>query len=640
MRKQKSRHTALDAEEILVDSVSALAGTEYAGQRLERPLSLFSVLLIFTVMGLGMLYLLVRAADLQIANGAEFLLRAEANRFVDRLVLAPRGIIRDRFGVPLVENIPFFEVVFERDHFLGSGADIDETLGKVKRVLGIDDATLMDRGLPKDINPRTLPERVVIANDIPPEDFIQDAPHLQAIPGIAVYENFRRMYRDPTAVAHLIGYVGRASTKDILNDPLLSHAESIGKQGIEASYDRMLRGQNGRHVIEVNATGNVTPFALRDDPVAGADLELTVDFELQQHIYATLMHHTAGERAASAVALDPTSGAVRGLVSIPSFDANRFSGGLTQREFDAVLNDPLKPLFNRAIAGTFPSGSVIKPFIATAALNEQVIDPDRVVVTHGYLDIPNPYDVTRTSRFLDWRNHGPVNLSRALAVSSNVYFYIVGGGYQSERGLGIQRIKEYLGRFGFGSVLGIDIPGEQAGAVPDPDIKAAREPENPVWRVGDTYNVSIGQGGLLVTPLQITAAAASVANGGTLWRPYIVAAAVAPDGTILERRVPEPIRVAIADTNAFSEVRKGMREAVTAGTAGRLSDLPVRVAAKTGTAQTGKSRRPHAWVSAYLPADNPELVVTVMVEHAGEGATVAMPIMREILEWYAYHRMQ
>lgn len=639
MRRKTSQHTTLETEEILVDSVSVLGETEYTERSLERPLSTFSAFLILGVMGLGMLYLLARAANLQIANGAEFLHRAEKNRFVERLVLAPRGIIRDRFGAPLVENVPFFEIVFERDRFLDSGAGIGRTIEEIERVLDIDETTLAGRGLSKNGDVRTFPERVLIADDIPPEEFIEQAPLLQTIPGIAVYESFRRIYHDPAAVAHLIGYVGRASAEDMLRDPSLSNAEFVGKQGIEASYDHALRGQNGRHVSEVDATGGVTPFVLRNDPTAGQDLELTVDFEFQRHIYKTLEHHTTGAHAASVVALDPTTGAVRGLVSVPPFDANQFSGGLTQQEFDAVINNPLKPLFNRSIAGTFPSGSVIKPFIATAALNEKIIDPDRVIITHGYLDIPNPYDAAKTSRFLDWRNHGPVDLGRALAMSSNVYFYILGGGYQGERGLGIQRIKEYLARFGFGSALGIDIPGERSGLIPDPDTKAVREPDNPTWRIGDTYNVSIGQGGLLVTPLQVTAAVASVANGGTLWRPYIVAATTAEDGTTLERRVPEPIRTQIADADAFAEVREGMREAVTSGTAGRLADIPIRVAAKTGTAQTGTRQKPHAWVSAYLPADNPQLAVTVMIEHAGEGATVAIPIMREILEWYAYHRL-
>jgi penicillin-binding protein 2 len=231
-----------------------------------------------------------------------------------------------------------------------------------------------------------------------------------------------------------------------------------------------------------------------------------------------------------------------------------------------------------------------------------------------------------------------VDFYDAIAYSANVYFYTVGGGYRDQPGLGIGRIRRYAASFGLGSRLGIDLPGEKPGLVPDPEWKKIAEPNDPDWRIGDTYNVSIGQGGMSVTPLQMVSLTAAIANGGTLWRPYLVEKVRDPDGKTLERHTAEEIRTGLAKKETLQRVVAGMKKTVTVGTARLLAQVPVPVAAKTGTAQNVPGKPPHAWVTAFAPADDPEIAVVVMVEHAGEGATVAVPITNEILKWYFSHR--
>ena len=235
---------------------------------------------------------------------------------------------------------------------------------------------------------------------------------------------------------------------------------------------------------------------------------------------------------------------------------------------------------------------------------------------------------------MDWRKHGWVNFYDAIAVSANVYFYMIGGGYQGQKGLGIERIKKYAAAFGLGSVLGIDLPGEKSGFIPDPSTKNRVDPQDPTWRLGDTYNVSIGQGGVGVTPLQIASVTATIANGGILYQPRVVAAVLDKYKQVVKKTAPRIIRRNIVSQESLNEVKKGMRQTVLSGTARLLSDVPVAVGAKTGTAQIGKNQLPHAWVTAFAPMENPEIAIAVMVEHAGEGATVAVPITNEILKWY------
>lgn len=622
---------------------SALTATDPARAletRMERPLENRSLFWFLAVVICVIGYLAARSFSLQVISGGNLFAQSQENRFASRTLFAPRGIIRDRRGVALVENVPSLGLIFDRERFIAEKGDMPRLIADLSLLLGKPKEFFEELGFMHDGGMDAIPHTAFIARGLTREEIVAVAPHLINLPGIEVFEGFHRRYRDPEAFSHLLGFVGRVSAEDLEAAPELAGEETIGKNGIELFYDASLRGSAGKKIVEVDSRGAETRFRLTEPPRQGATLSLTISGGLQEKAYDLIRGYTEMQKGASVVVIDPASGAVRALVSSPGFDANRFGNGMPQKEFSAILTNPLKPLFNRAVSGEFPSGSTIKPVIAGAALQERLVDPDKKIYDPGYLDIPHPYRPGEYSRFVGWKpgGHGWVNFYDALAYSVNVYFYMIGGGHKEQKGLGIERIKRYAESFGLGSLLGIDLPGEKPGSLPDPEAKKKTEPDNPDWRIGDTYNVSIGQGGLRATPLQMASLAAALANGGTLWTPYILDTVRDADGKIVEQRTPRPIREHILRPDAFGAVAQGMRGTVAYGTARLLQQVPVPVAAKTGTAQSAPGKKPHGWVIAYAPAEEPEVAIAVMVEHAGEGATVAVPITTELLKWYFSHR--
>lgn len=634
---KKRTKILIDLNEILADSTSAFWQGEHSEGKLERPLGRLSSIMFLLLAGGVFSVLIFHAAILQIKRGDELFLRSEENRFFVRTILAPRGIIYDSSQKPFVKNVPSFGILFEREEFMKrGGSDSASLIEKLRIILGEDKSVLLSLDFLKKDAIASLPLSLVIAREVSFEDAIAIAAHAEELPGIAVFEGFRREYVDPFAYSHLIGFVGRTSQEDLGQRPHLLPDVVTGKNGIESMYDDILLGTQGKKIVEMDSFGKESRFKFIEKPKEGKSIVITVDRELESAAYEIFDRYIQHRRAGSVVILDSSSGAVRALVSYPGFDSNKFGIALAPEEFERVLNDPLKPLFNRTISGEFPAGSTIKPLIAAAALEEGIIDPNKRIYDEGFIEIPNPYNSREVSVFKDWKKHGWVDFYDALAVSANVYFYMIGGGFEDQKGLGIRTIKRYAEKFGLGSRLGIDFPGEKPGVFPDPEIKAALEPHDPAWRVGDTYNASIGQGGVKVTPLQIASLIAAIANGGTLMRPFILDEVRDENGAVEMKIAPERIRENLVSEEALRHVKLGMRRAVTFGTAGRLSNLPVEVAAKTGTAQTG-SGKPHAWVVGFAPYENPEIAFAVMVEHAGEGTTEAMPIARDILEWYFTH---
>lgn len=660
---------ALDPDEILVDSVSALKSGDILESKIEKPISRLSSILFLALIGIGFIYLVARAAALQVASGDEFFARSQENRFVVRSLFPPRGSITDRWGNALVDNIASFGLVFEKEEFskalrdavtenracAASGensnnqapncpvfvetnpsAALRSTVEKLGGILGKDSAFFADLGFSADYEVNRLPSRIIISQDVPVETVVSIASHLDELPGVQVTEHYRREYKYPLALSHLLGYTAKISDEDLKARPEMRDEQTIGKSGIEAYYDSLLRGKSGKKIIEVNSKGHETQFKLTQQPEDGTPLRLAIDGDLQETAYEILDSYIGGKKGASVVMMDPRTGAIRALVSYPGFDGNKFGTGISSEEFQTVVKNPLTPLFNRSVAGEFPSGSTFKPLMAAAALQERVIDPLKSIYDEGYIEIPNPFRPGEVSTFRDWKKHGWVNMYDAIAESANVYFYTIGGGYKDQQGLGIDRIKKYASAFGFGSTLGIDLPGERPGFIPDPETKKTTDPNNPIWRIGDTYNVSIGQGGFRATPLQIASLTATVANGGTLYTPHILDSVLDKKGNVVKKTELHSIRTGMVDPDNLTIVRDAMRKTVTSGTARMLNDLPVTAGAKTGTAQTGGGA-PHAWITAFAPFENPEIAITVMVEHAGEGATVAGPITREILNWYFTH---
>lgn len=624
-------------DEILADSVSVLGSSYGEESKMERSLGRSPYFLFLGIMGAGAAYLLLQAGFLEIAQGEKFFAASEENRFLTRPIFSQRGMIYDRNGEALVENRPSFGILFEKEKFFNEQGDVLQLLGKLSEILRKPREFFYEAGFPEKGDLDSLPQQFVVMQDAAPEEVMALAARSEFLPGIQIFESFRRQYRDPYAMSHLLGFLGKISAEDLHTRPELRREEMIGKNGVEAFYDESLRGRAGRKIVETDALGRETRFKLVEEPQAGSNLRLTLDGQLQKVSYETVKNYTGENHGASVVILDPRDGAVLSLVSFPGFDSNSFGYSLSRKDFENIVRSPLKPFFNRAVSGEFPSGSTIKPLIAAAALEEKIIEPEERIYDEGYIAIPNPYRPGEETRFLDWKKHGWINLYDALAQSANVYFYMIGGGYRDQKGLGIERIKKYAAAFGLGSRLGIDIPGEKEGFIPDPESKKILEPEDPVWRVGDTYNVSIGQGGVKVTPLQMASLTAALANGGKLFRPHVLEAVLDERGNIVRKVTPEILRENIISQESLRRVVKGMRQTVTSGTARLLSGLPVAAAAKTGTAQVG-NKPPHAWVTVFAPLENPEIAITVMVEHAGEGATAAVPITRDILQWYFQNR--
>jgi len=362
-----------------------------------------------------------------------------------------------------------------------------------------------------------------------------------------------------------------------------------------------------------------------------------LDFGLQEKIEVELSKalKNSGTKKGIAIALDPKTGGVLALVSIPSFDNNIFSQKVSEEEWEELKNDPEKPLFNRAISGIgYPTGSTIKPLIATAALEEKIIWPQKSINCQGEIVVENPwYDPEHPELaqkewvYHDWTVHGLTNMKGAIAESCNIYFYTVGGGHRGFEGLGPEKIIKWLELFNWGKTTGIDLPGEGKGILPEIDRD---------WRLGNTYHLSIGQGAFSITPLQVVTAFSAIANGGTLYKPVI-----AKEIWDLNKNVVAKIESQILRENFIKEenleiVREGMRQAVTSpsGSAFILNSLPVSCATKTGTAQTAKEDVYHSWVSVFAPYEEPEIVLTIMVEEVPGLQVVVLPIVKEVLNWY------
>ena len=638
-RRNKKEESAFDPDEILFDSVSMLRSDYMPEGRLEKPIERIYAFLFLGILAIGVSYLFYRAGVLQIRESEAYLTKSQGNRFLTRSLYPPRGVIVDRYGDVLVDNSPSFGVRISKKGFLKAGDDLRALREELSRLLGKPEEYFFEIGFPRDDRSEHLPEILVVTQDIPPDQFLRIAYAIHELPGVEVFENFKRVYEEPYAAAHVIGYLGKPTEGDLVQNPETAPDDLIGKSGVESYYDSILRGEKGKKIVETDALGHETRYKLVENSKPGASLELTIDAKLQDVAYRVFSSYIGTSKAGSVTALNPNTGEVLALVSYPSFDSNLFSGSLSSKDYNLILANSLNPFVNRPIAGEYAPGSTIKPMFASAALVEGVVkDKLKKIYDPGYIDIPNPFDPSKPTRFVDWRPHGWINFYDAIAFSANVYFYIVGGGTEGVPGLGIERLERYARAFGFGSRLGIDLYGEKEGLFPNPQWKEIAEPENPIWRIGDTYNTSIGQGGVKATPLQIASMTSVIANSGTLWKPYVMKVTRGTDGQIIQEGKPTAIRINIIPASMLDEVKKGMRQGVVSGTVERLATLPVPAAAKTGTAQIGGKGAPHAWVTVMAPVDDPEIVLTVMIENAGSGVTSVVPIARDILEWYFTHR--
>ncbi len=550
---------------------------------------------------------------------------------------AQRGIIFDRFNNPLVKNLPAFRLNLKLVELFKDKKEQLSTIKTLERVLYLPPNYIEDLIKEVDLEKQNS---VTIINQLSIDQVIK-VKNLN-LPAVQIEDDFKRQYPDGEVLSHLIGYTGPVDKNDIKNNSLLSFNDIVGKSGLEAYYDKELRGEDGEILSYKNVKGEIIDNKLLKNSTPGYQLYSTIDTEFQSYFFTRLKQQleNLGKQAGVGIAINPQNGEILALVSLPSFDNNKIKTEL--------LIDPNKPFFNRAISGNYSPGSTIKPLLALAALKENIITPEKEIFSPGYLEIPNPFYPDKPSRFLDWKRHGWVDLYSAIARSSNVYFYTIGGGFGDIKGLGIEKLKEYWQKFGLGKKTGVDLPSEGKGFLPDPQTKENNGGE--IWRIGDTYNVSIGQGDLLVTPLQLINYITAIANGGKIYQPFVVKKILSEDGRIIKEVNPQVIEDYSLNTEAIKNVQQGMMDAVRKcyGTANLLADLPFSVAAKTGTTQIENNAKINAFFVGYLPAEalakagaplDKQVAVLVLIENAREGSLNAVPVAKDVLRWYYENRI-
>ena len=573
------------------------------------------------------MFILIAAvsAFLIIQKGETYVSRAEGNSSRVFPATPQRGLIYSSDGKILAQNEEYFDLYVlatEMPHGKEAEGELRQLSRDLGGVLEADVESIYQKFLRAQEG--TFSEFAFVKG-LTDRELAELDQYIRRFSFFEVRQAFRRRYPDDISLAHVIGYTGEVSSAEMALGKYM-RGTRIGKMGIEAYYDEILRGEEGIFIKKINSRGQIFSEILYEEPKPGKDIVVHLNAEVQEETYKILKRHMRALDidAAVAILLNPQNGAIISLVSIPSFTANLFEEGITHADFESLIADPNKPLFNRAVSGEYPSGSTIKPIIAAAALQEDTVTPDFLIYSAGSIEVPSVYNSEVVYTFRDWKAHGWTDMRKAIADSVNVYFYTIGGGYKETTGLGIRKLEEYLQKFGWGSTLGIDLPGEAQGLIPTPKWKKATKGEN--WYIGDTYLTSIGQGGILTTPLQIAVSTAVFANGGVLFAPSLVSHISG------EKVAADIIRENFIDWDNITIVREGMRRAVETGSSKFLASLPYSVAGKTGTAQTGRARN-HAWFTGFAPYDNPEVVVTVLLEE-GEKSDFAVRAAREILETY------
>ncbi|HEY4515429.1 MAG TPA: penicillin-binding transpeptidase domain-containing protein [Candidatus Paceibacterota bacterium] len=440
-----------------------------------------------------------------------------------------------------------------------------------------------------------------------------------------------RAYTKRNGMAHVLGYLGKPDTLDLALGLVLDPDSRIGKNGVEKQYDDTLRGQVGMKYQEVDSKGGISSERISIQPKDGQQLKLSIDARVEEMLYNTIKS-VADEReftGGAGVIMDVNSGEVLAITSYPEFPLALLSGTTTDNSINDIFKDSRTPFVNRAISGLYAPGSIVKPIMAVAALAENIIDPYRQILSTGALEIPNPYNPGVVTTFKDWKAHGLVDMRQAIAVSSNVYFYEIGGGFQNQRGLGIANINEYTAMFGLGRLSQIDLPGELSGNVPSPEWKKDLfNGEN--WVLGDTYHTAIGQYGFQVTPLQMARAIGAIANNGKLLNPKIV-----------QINTGNPVRYEVINvaTSTFQVIREGMRLAVEVGTAKALDVPYTKIAAKTGTAELGTTKsKVNSWVEGFFPLDNPRYSFAIVMERGNVGNVIgAAAVARNLFDQMAVY---
>lgn len=587
--------------------------------------------------------LLAQLAQLQLIQGSRYQALADGNRVRQTVLRAPRGAIYDRNGTLLARNVANFDLVAVPARMPKKPQDRDLVYAKLSQILRkpIEDIrSLVEK------DGRQSPSPVLIQPNVERDVALSIEENINQLQGINLDTNPVREYVDQGYLAHFLGYTGRVSAEDLKTHPTYQQTDYIGKLGIERAYENDLRGQDGAEQTEVDSTGKPIKVLASKDASPGNSLRLSIDFGLEKVMAESLTKYmtAAGSTRAAGVAMNPKTGEILAAVNLPTYDTNLFARGIKQAEYSALVANTDRPLFNKVAAGGYPIGSTIKPMVSAIALQEGVITPSTTINDTGKIDVANIYDPSIVYTFKGWKPEGLglVNVYRAISFSSDVFFYYIGGGYKDFKGLGAARLLKYYDLFGFGRKTGLDSGDEAIGYVPTPEKRKQQTGEE--WGTGNTYNISIGQDDLRVSPLQLAVALSAFANGGKIMQPHMVSAVVDQHGAVVREVKPQVAREGFISQANIDIVNQGMRLTVLEGTGccSMNREVPVPVSGKTGTAETssegfdGKNPRtkPHAWFEAFAPSDNPEILVVALVENSGEGAEFALPAVRDTLKWY------
>lgn len=614
-KRIRSKQLEIEPEEIFWDAITRKKGDDVFKKKIEVPLTQKTLKGLWLVFLFSLIFILVRVFQFQILNHQELAVLAQKNKFAITSLEAQRGVIYDRNFEQLVFNRHSFNLIAKKSDFPADENEKRQLFEKIAWILKTN---------PREIEAKIETEtenEVLIAQDLDYQKLILFESNSQELEGFVVQDDSVRDYKDEKIFSHIIGYFRKSGQN----------------AGVEDFYDEALSPKLGQIIAERDVYGNIISEKLVSLPESGNGLVLWLDAGLQEKLYQTMFSHMQeiGAKKGAAVAMNPKTGGILAMVSFPGFDNNLFAQGISQQEWEKLISDVNTPFLNRVITGRYATGSTIKPLVASAALQEGIISEQKTINCEGQIVIDNPWFLDQPFVYRDWAIHGLTDVKKAIAQSCNVFFYTIGGGYKNFEGLGPENLKKYLEFFGWGQILGIDLPGEEKGFIPDKAWKQSKfsSPDN-IWMPGDTYNLSIGQGFISVTPLEVAAAISAIANDGKLLKPQVVQRIIDQDKNTTEEFQANVIRENFIDKKNLKIVREGMRGTVTYGTALALNNLPVAAAAKTGTAQTSKKDYYHNWLTVFAPYDDPEIVLTLMVEQVPETYSVVLPTAKEVLEWY------
>jgi len=606
----------------MAESVGRLNGHEPGEYR-----SRFRILIV--VVTVMLLVLVVRLWYLQVIKGDEMGHRSEINSIRLRTIRAIRGVIMDTNRIVLVDNQPSFDILFVPNR----AKNVQDVAKKLESIYA-ERSLIFSPELLLAKRPRSI-EPIKVEKNVSLEKLALIESHALELPGVVSEIVPVRQYLGGEKMSHVIGYMGEVSPEELERDNNVHYSggDMVGKYGIEKYLDSYLRGKNGAEQVEVNVVGKEIRVIGKIVPVAGNNVVLTIDAFLQETAWDALEG-----KPGAVVVLDVRDGSILALVSSPSFDPNLFRGGISPRDWKKLSSDTYHPLENRAISGQYPPGSTYKLIVAAAALEEGIVDPSTSFNCPGSFELGN-----RTYRCWNKKGHGRISLHRAIVESCDVYFYNVG------KLLGVDKIAEYARSFGFGAPTGVDLPREKSGLIPTKKWKLGRF--KIPWQLGETISISIGQGFNTVTPLQLANAYASLANGGTVWRPRIVKQIESVDGQIIKSFTPEKVSTFNLSQENMEILRRALWGVVNegGGTGSALRRKEADVSGKTGTAQViglpedEKSRRSkaiaarfrdHALFVCFAPYKNPEIAIAVIAENAGHGGSAAGPVARKIVDAY------